>query len=71
MKIKIMGWIASALSITGVIFNAYKIIWCWPIWIIANLFWAYLAFKRKDWAQLVLWIVFTLSNLYAWYIWSL
>lgn len=68
--IKIIGWIASLISLFGVVLNAYKIIWCWPVWCLANIFWIYWAIKKKEWSQLVLWIVFTIANIYGWYQWT-
>jgi nicotinamide riboside transporter PnuC len=71
MNSKTIGWIAAIFSIVGVLLNAYKIIWCWPLWCIGNLLWIYLAVKNKDIPQFVLWVVFTLTNCYAWYQWSI
>lgn len=68
-KLKYVGWIATALSITGIFFNALKNIWCWPIWLLSNFFWIYWALKKKEKHQLLLWIVFTFSNLFGWYMW--
>ena len=68
---KVIGWIASFFSIAGVLLNAYKIIWCWPLWCFGNLFWIYWAIKKKEWSQLFLWIIFTIANCYGWYQWSL
>ena len=69
-QLKILSWVAFALSTLGTFLNAYQIIWCWPVWCIANCIWIYYSIKTKQYSQLWLWIVFTLSNLYAWYIWS-
>lgn len=68
-KLKTISWIASFISFLGIIFNAYQMVICWPIWCIANLFWIYWAWKKQEWAQVFLWIVFTLANLYGWYVW--
>ena len=51
--------------------NALKIIWCWSIWSVANILWLYISFKKKDWAQVFLWITFILANIYGWIMWSL
>jgi len=64
-----IGWIASIFSLIGIIFNAYQNIICWPIWCIGNLFWIYWSFKKKEWSQFVLWIIFTIANIYGWYQW--
>ena len=67
---KQISWIASSFSIAGVFFNAYKLILCWPIWCIANIFWLYYTIKTKQWSQVMVWSIFTISNIYAWYLWS-
>jgi len=68
-KIKIVGWIATGFSLIGIILNAYQIIWCWLVWTISNFFWIYWAYKKKEWSQVLLWVIFTFANLYGWYIW--
>lgn len=64
-----IAWIGSILSIIGILLNAYHNIICWPIWCVANGFWIYYSIKTKQNSQLVLWIVFTLANLWAWWKW--
>ena len=67
-----VAWIASILSIIGVLLNAKKIIWCWYFWTLGSLLWIYDSFWRNEkvlWAQGLLWIVFTCTNIYGWYNW--
>jgi hypothetical protein len=71
MNLKIVGWIASSFSLGGTLLNAFKIIWCWPLWIFGNLFWIYWSIKKREWSQLVLWIVFDLANMVGWYQWHI
>ena len=68
-KLKVVGWVACAISFIGILLNAWKIIWCWPVWCVANFFWIYWAIKKKEGSQVFLWIVFTLANLYGWFMW--
>ena len=68
-KLKIVGWVAFTISFMGILLNAYKIIWCWPVWCVANFFWIYWATKKKEWAQVWLWTTFTLANIFGWYMW--
>jgi len=70
MNMKNIDWIASGFSILGVVLNAYKIILCWPIWIISNILWIYYTTKNKQYAALVLWITFLLFNIFGWYQWT-
>jgi nicotinamide mononucleotide transporter len=65
-----ISWFASAISLMGIILNASKIIWCWPIWILSNIFWIYWAYKKREWALFSLWIVFSIFNMYGWYMWA-
>jgi hypothetical protein len=64
-----IGWLATSVSLIGIIFNSYQNILCWPIWCVANIFWIYWSFKKKNWSQFILWITFTLANIYGWYQW--
>ena len=69
-KIKIVGWIATSLSMIGILLNAYQIIWCWAVWIISNFVWIYWSYKKKVWSQVVLWIGFLIANVFGWYVWA-
>ena len=70
-NLKIISWIASIISLIGIMLNAYKIIWCWPVWIIGNLLWLYWSYKKREWAQFILWMVFEVTNIFAWYQWTI
>ena len=72
MKINLtkLSWIASSLSIIGVLLNAQHIIWCWHIWVLGSLMWVYWAYKNKNISQIVLWIIFILSDIYGFYSWT-
>jgi len=69
-KLMKISWVASILSITGIILNAYMVIWCWPVWILANTFWIYWSWKKREIAQVILWIAFEFANIYGWYMWA-
>ena len=68
-KLKLISWIASFFSLFGTVLNAFMIIWCWPIWIVGNILWIYWAYKKKEWSQFILWIVFEGANVLGWYQW--
>ena len=68
---KTLGWVATILSITGILLNANLIIWCWSVWILSNVFWIIWSINKKEWSQLVLWIVFLITNIYGWYQWGI
>ena len=67
--LKIIGWVASFLSLFGTILNAFKIIWCWPLWLAGNFIWMYWSWKKKEWSQLILWSAFQITNIIGWYSW--
>jgi nicotinamide riboside transporter PnuC len=64
-----MSWIAFLFSIVGVILNAKKIIWCWPMWIIANLFWFIISIQKRDYPQIFMWTIFEIGNVCGWIQW--
>ena len=66
----LIGWIASAISISGVLLNAKKKISCWPVWIFASFIWIYISIENKDIPQLILWSVFAVFDAYGWYQWN-
>jgi nicotinamide riboside transporter PnuC len=70
-NLKTISWIASSFSLIGIFLNALKLIWCWPVWIIGNLFWIYWAWRKQEWAQVILWAVFELANIFGWYSWAI
>lgn len=65
-----MAWIATALSLFGLILNAKRIIWCWPIWILANIYWVQAAYHKQDWPTFALWMAYSAFNVYGWYSWA-
>ena len=65
-----IAWIAFCLSLTGVILNAKKIIYCWPIWTLSNFFWIYHTIYVQEWAALTTWSLFLLANVYGWIQWN-
>jgi nicotinamide riboside transporter PnuC len=68
--LKTIAWIATFVSIVGIVFNAYKMIWCWPILIFSNFLWVFYSVKTKQSSQIVLWIFLIFVNIYAWYQWA-
>lgn len=68
---KTIAWIATILSLVGIILNASMIMWCWVVWMVSNLLWVYWSVKKKEYSQTVLWTIFFFANIYGWYLWSL
>jgi len=69
-NIELLGWIATSFSIIGIILNARKIIWCWPVWVVSNILWIIYFEKLKMTPSVVLWIVFSVFNVYGWIQWK-
>jgi nicotinamide riboside transporter PnuC len=65
-----MDWIALTLSSVGIIFNAKKLIICWPIWLLSNVFWTIYSMQTDQMALLVLQIIFGALNIYGWISWK-
>lgn len=65
-------WIAFILSFAGILLNAKKNMWCWPIWIVSNILWIIfnLSQPTPDYATLCLWMIFMMSNIYGWFQWG-
>ena len=68
-KLKIAAFIGASCSFIGIILNIYKIIWCWPLWLVGNSFWIYWSYNKKEWSQLALWLAYQATNLLGWYQW--
>lgn len=68
---KTIAWIATILSLVGIVLNASMIMWYWAVWMVSNLLWIYWSIKKKERSQTVLWTVFFFANIYGWYLWSL
>ena len=62
-------WIAAALSLAGILLNARKNIWCWPVWILSNLAWITYGVWFSQWAVLVTFTGFLFGNIYGWMMW--
>ena len=68
--IGLLGWIATAISIIGILLNAKKNIWCWPVWLVSNVLWITYFIILTNPQSITLWVVFALFNVYGWIQWS-
>jgi len=62
--------IATILSIAGIFLNAKKIIYCWHIWLLSNVFWIVYCFQTDQTPALIMWSVFLFSNIYGYLQWK-
>lgn len=65
-----LSWVATALGIIGVLFVNYKSIYGYYFWVVGNIIFIYLAVLRKDFSQILLWSVYTLSSIHGIYMWK-
>ena len=65
-----MEWIALILSLVGILLNAAKIIYCWPVWLLSDIAWGIYARKKKLSALFYLQFLFGLANIWGWWMWS-
>jgi nicotinamide riboside transporter PnuC len=66
-----IDWVAAALSIAGIVMNAHKNPWCWPVWIASNVVWVSYAAVVGEWAVLATFTAFFAGNVYGWYRWDM
>jgi len=62
-------YIGTIFAILGIILNAQKIIWCWPMWLLSNVFFAIHFIPKKEWVFLFLIFVYTILDAWAWVMW--
>jgi len=70
MSLVLLGYIAAFFSFIGIALNAKKIILCWPIWIFSNVLWIVYSGIQGDIPYIILWILFSIFNVYGWIMWS-
>lgn len=67
---ELLGWVATVISIIGIILNARKNMLCWPTWLVSNVLWVTYFLVLGDFPSIILWIVFSIFNVYGWIQWS-
>ena len=65
-----LGYFAAFVSLPGIILNARKHIWCWPIWLFSNSLWIYYSILEGDMPSIILWIMFSIANIYGLKAWK-
>jgi nicotinamide riboside transporter PnuC len=68
--IELLGAIATALAITGVVLNNSMMIWCFPIWFLSNGITAWIHYKKRVRSLLVRDLVFMALAVAGWVQWS-
>ena len=66
-----LEWLAYFLNVAGAVLNAYKLIYCWPVWLVSALMWTWFARVDEKPAQVAMWLTFVATNLFGWYQWGM
>jgi len=67
---EILAWIATGISILGIMLNARKDIRCWPVWLVSNVLWIIYFIVLANPPSIILWVVFSAFNIYGWIQWK-
>jgi nicotinamide riboside transporter PnuC len=65
-----LGYTAALFSLVGIVFNAQKKMACWPVWLISNIMWITYSVIEGDMPSILLWITFSIFNIYGWVQWK-
>ena len=69
MKLK-ADHVGVGLAIVGLFLNANMIIWCWPCYMMSNVFMAIHFIPKREYPYLFLLVVYSILNTYGWYQWA-
>lgn len=63
-------WLFAALSIGGAILNVLKNRWGFVLWIAANIGWVVVDIQMELWAQIPIWVVFSVISAWGFFKWG-
>ena len=66
----ILAWICSIISGIGCFLNIKKRKECFIIWSISNMGFIYINVVTKLYGQIIMWVIFTIINIYGYKKWS-
>jgi len=69
LQFSVLTWICAGLSIVGAILNICKKRYGFIVWIMANVIWVYVDFKRDLPAQAYLFILYSILNAWGFIYW--
>ncbi|MGG2309979.1 nicotinamide mononucleotide transporter, partial [Salmonella enterica] len=61
---------ACAGSVLGTYWCGKKIIWCWPLWIVASFIWIVVMSIKSDWAAVFMFSCYEVFNVIGWRKWA-
>lgn len=65
-----MEWIAAAVSLLGIWFNAKRVVWNWGVSIVASILYAIVFYHSKLYADCGLQFVFVSLSVFGWFEWN-
>ena len=65
-----LGWLGSFLVLYGYYLNANMSEYCWPVWIVGNIFVGLYCVERKAWPTVVMSFALVIMNIYGYIKWS-
>lgn len=63
-------WLATILTLVGVILNIKKIRYGFLVWLVANILWAYIQYQVGIYGMFICQIVFCFTCIWGWVEWS-
>jgi nicotinamide riboside transporter PnuC len=70
LNIEMLTYILSAVSIIGAFLNARKNRWGFVVWICGNFGWIVVDVIYEMYAQILVWIIFSITSIYGFRKWS-
>ena len=63
-------WAAFALSLAGNYLNIKKSVWGFVLWIVGNTIWVVVDYQQQKWANMTLFLIYTLMSIWGIYQWT-
>ena len=64
-----LDWLATLLSALGVVLNARRCIWRWPVWLAGSMLWIAYAWPKGEYALVTVNMLFIVLDTYGWRAW--
>lgn len=65
----VLEWVAMALAVAGVVFNNFKLAWCFPLWLVSNTLSAFIHATDRRWGLWTRDLIFIALALWGWWLW--
>ena len=69
MNLELFGYLATFVSLVGIVLNSKKKMACWIVWLFSNIMWIIYSAIEGDVPSISLWILFSIFNIYGWIQW--